>query len=83
MVRWNSAALQAVRRSRLGPPMVARALAVVNTAIYDAWSAYDARAVATRPGGAARRPAAERTPANKSRAVSHAAYVALADLFPA
>ena len=83
VVRWNSAALQAVRRSRLGPPMVARALAVVNTAIYDAWSAYDARAVATRPGGAARRPAAERTPANKSRAVSHAAYVALADLFPA
>ena len=82
VVRWNSAALQAVRRSRLGPPMVARALAVVNTAMYDAWSVYDDRAVATRPGGAARRPAAERTPANKSRAVSHAAYVALVDLFP-
>jgi len=55
VVRWNSAALEAVRRSRLGPPMVARALAVANTAMYDAWSVYDAKAIATRPGGAARR----------------------------
>src|SRR5215218_3869383 len=68
VVRWNTAALEAVRRSRLGPPMVARALAVTNTAMYDAWSVYDAKAVATRPGGAARRPATERTAGNKSRA---------------
>src|SRR5215203_5984395 len=81
VVRWNSAALEAVRRSRLGPPMVARALAVTNTAMYDAWSAYDARAVATQRG-APRRPFAERTPGNKSRAVSFAAYGALVDLFP-
>jgi hypothetical protein len=81
VVRWNSAALQAVRKSKLGPPMVARALAVVNTAMYDAWAAYDARAIATRPG-VARRPAAERTDANKARAVSYAAYDALVDLFP-
>src|SRR5215213_7206274 len=47
VVRWNTAALYAVRRARLGPPMVARALAVANTAMYDAWSRYDARAVAT------------------------------------
>jgi len=81
VVRWNSAALQAVRKSKLGPPMVARALAVVNTAMYDAWSAYDAQAVPTR-SGLARRPAAERTEANKARAMSYAAYDALVDLYP-
>jgi hypothetical protein len=81
VVRWNSAALDAVRHSKLGPPMVARALAVANTAMYDAWSVYDAQATATRPGPA-RRPASERTTANKARAVSFAAYDVLVDLFP-
>jgi hypothetical protein len=82
VVRWDSAALDAVRRTHLGPPMVARALAVANTAMYDAWSAYDATAVGTRLGGTLRRPPNERTDANKERAVSFAAYRALIDLFP-
>ncbi len=80
--KWNSAALQAVRITRPGPPIVARALAVANTCMYDAWAAYDDRAVGTRLGGALRRPAAERTAANKDQAVSIAAYRALVDLFP-
>src|SRR5207245_6557334 len=50
VVRWNQAALQGVRASKLGPPMVARALAIVHTAAFDAWSAYDHRAIATRLG---------------------------------
>jgi hypothetical protein len=41
VVQWNNAALQGVRDSKLGPPMVARALAIVHTCIFDAWSAYD------------------------------------------
>src|SRR2546427_6372 len=53
---WNEAALQGVRDSKLGPPMVARALAIVHTCIFDAWAAYDHRAVGTRFGGALRRP---------------------------
>lgn len=36
VLRWNDAALQAVRESRMGPPMVARALAVIHTCIFDA-----------------------------------------------
>jgi hypothetical protein len=40
VVRWNAAALQGVRDSRIGPPMVARALAIVHTCIFDAWAAY-------------------------------------------
>src|SRR4030095_2815932 len=82
VVQWDDAALQAVRQTRLGPPMVARALAIVHTTMYDAWSAYDARAVATTTGGALRRPPNERSQTNKERAVSFAAYRALVDLFP-
>jgi hypothetical protein len=80
--KWNSAALQAVRITRPGPPIVARALAVANTCMYDAWAAYDANAIGTRLGSALRRPAAEHNAANKDQAVSYAAYRALVDLFP-
>jgi hypothetical protein len=38
VLQWNSAALEAIRRSTLGPPAVARALAIVHTCIYDAWA---------------------------------------------
>jgi len=80
---WNAAFLQGVRDSKLGPPMVARALAMAHTCIYDAWAAYDHKAVGTRFGGALRRPPPERTLPNRSRAVSFAAYRAAVDLFPA
>jgi hypothetical protein len=82
VVRWNEAALEAVRQTHFGPPMVARALAIVHTSMYDAWAAYDATGVGTQLGGALRRPPGERTRANKERAVSVAAYRALVDLFP-
>ena len=39
---WNAAALAEVRHSRSlrnGPPIVARALAIVHTCIHDAWAA--------------------------------------------
>jgi hypothetical protein len=82
VLQWNDTALQAVRDTHPGPPQCARALAIVDTAIYDAWAAYDPLAVGTRLGGALRRPAAERTAGNKAEAISFAAYRALADLFP-
>jgi hypothetical protein len=81
VVRWNAAALQGVRDSRIGPPMVARALAIVHTCIFDAWAAYDRRAVGTQFGDELRRPKRERTWANKNEAISFAAYRALVDLF--
>src|SRR5207302_10761749 len=68
--------------SWLGPPAVARAIAVVHTCMYDAWAAYDARALGTEFGQSLRRPKWERTLANKQIAISYAAYRALADLFP-
>jgi hypothetical protein len=83
VVQWDNVTLEGVREAHPGPPMVARALAIVHTAIYDAWAAYDPVAVGTRFGGALRQPAAERTTANKEKAISFAAYHAFVDLFPA
>jgi hypothetical protein len=83
VLRWNNALLQGVRDSRLGPPMVSRALAIAHTCMYDAWAAYDRVAVGTRLGGSLRRPAHERRFENKVEAVSFAAYRAAVDLFPA
>ena len=83
VIQWNQAALQGVRNSKLGPPMVSRALAIVHTCIYDAWAAYDKRALGTRLGSSLRQPHKEHTVANKNEAISFAAYRALVDLFPA
>jgi hypothetical protein len=83
VVVWNEETLESIRRLPPGPTRAARALAIVHAAIYDAWAAYDPLAVGTRLGGSLRQPAAERTQANKERAVSFAAYLALVDLFPA
>ena len=82
VVQWNDNALQAIRETHPGPPIVARALAVVHTALFEAWAMYDDVAVGTRLGGSLRRPAAERTDANRTTAMSYAAYAALVDLFP-
>jgi hypothetical protein len=83
VLRWDEETLTAVRATKPPPTVVARALAVVHTAIFDAWAPYDATAVGTRLGGSLRRPADERTVAYKSEAISYAAYRALLDLFPA
>ncbi len=82
VVQWDADALQAIRITHPGPPIVARALAIVHTAMFDAWAAYDKDAIGTRLGTTLRRPANERRDANKQRAVSYAAYRALSDLFP-
>jgi hypothetical protein len=83
VLAWNQQLLDTIKETRTGPTIAARALAVVHTAIYDAWAAYDPVAVGTRMGGNLRQPAAERTLDNKTRAASFAAYATLVDLFPA
>jgi hypothetical protein len=86
VLAWNQQVLAAIVATETGPTIAARALAVVHTAVYDAWAAYDPVAVDTRgrlrADPALRRPAAERTVDNKRKAVSFAAYAALVDLFP-
>jgi len=83
VLQWNTAALRGVRDAGFGPPIVARALAIVHICIYDAWAAYDPVAVGTRYGAALRRPPGQRTVPNEEQAISVAAYRATVDLFPA
>lgn len=79
---WDDAVLHGIRVTKPGPTICARAVAVVHTAMFDAWSAYDARAVPTIQHPGWRRPPVERTEANKSEAISYAGYRAVADIFP-
>jgi hypothetical protein len=82
VLRWNQAALKAIREMILGPTISARALAVVYTSMFDAWAAYDTTAVPTVKHPRWRRPALGMTDADKAKAVSFGAYRALVDLFP-
>jgi hypothetical protein len=84
VLKWNEQLLNTIRANPkpTGPTIAARAIGILNTAIYDAWAPYDQKAVGTRLLGQYRRPAAEDTLANKNEAISYAAYRVLTDLFP-
>jgi hypothetical protein len=82
VTQWNDAALNAIRTTHPGPPIVARALAITHTCMFDAWAAYDAKAKGTQLGRKLRRPVSEQTNDNKKKAISFAAYRCLSDLFP-
>ena len=45
VLQWNELLLAAVRVAGPTPTVVARALAVLHNSIYDAWAAYDAKAI--------------------------------------
>ncbi|MEX0701632.1 MAG: vanadium-dependent haloperoxidase [Planctomycetales bacterium] len=79
--RWLEITLEAsgrdVDRNRARPTVLARAMAIVLTSMYDAWAAYDENAVGTRLGDSLRRPPGERTLKNKETAIAHAAYRSL------
>lgn len=83
---WLDFALEGVAREveRDGarPTIDSRSLAMMATAMYDAWAAYDPVAVGTRLSGRLRRPATERTDANKSKAMGYALYRILIDAYP-
>lgn len=76
--------VSARRVDRIGarPTVISREMAISVTAMYDAWSAYDEQAVGTRLGGVLRRPAAERTEANKGTAIAYAVFRSLLFVYP-
>jgi len=79
---WDEQILAAIRIDTPHPPVHARNLFSLSVVMYDAWAAYDDKAVGTRLGGKLRRPPAERTAKNKVKALSYAMYRALLDIFP-
>jgi hypothetical protein len=84
--RWLDLAEEATARdvdlSGARPTVLSRTLAIWATAVYDAWAAYDDRAVGTRLGGSLRRPPSERTDENREEAISYAAFRVLVDVHP-
>ncbi len=81
IVQWDAAALAALLAVKAGPTVGARALAVVHTCMYDAWAPYHPNALGTQLGGTLR-VSLHRSHADKTEAVSFAAYRALLDLIP-
>lgn len=81
-VIWDNIVQEAVVSTSPGPTIASRAYAMMHTAMFDAWSAYDLPAKSTTLEDSLQRPAAEDHSNNKAIAMSHAAYGVLVDLFP-
>jgi hypothetical protein len=76
--KWGRIALEATandtEKFRPRPTVTARMLALVQTAIFDAWSRYDATAIPVYLKNVERVAESERTLLNKETAISYAAY---------
>ncbi len=81
-VIWDRAVQQAVINTSPGPTIASRAYAMLHTVMFDAWAAYDPKAISTQIYDDLQRPLSEVTEANKTEAMSYAAYRVLVDLFP-
>ena len=75
-------AAQDVLKNAARPTILARAMAVVTAAMYEAWAPFDDKARGVMFGDSLRRPVSERTQANKEAAISYAAACALRDAYP-
>lgn len=84
--QWLDIVLEAAARDveRIGarPTILSRQMAIPVTAMFDAWAAYDDRAVGTVHGGKLRRPPAERTLRNRETAIAYAVYRTAVDQYP-
>jgi uncharacterized protein DUF6851/vanadium-dependent haloperoxidase-like protein len=84
--QWLEVLLEASGRDAIRnsprPTILSRTMAIVLASMYEAWAPYDDVAVGTQLGGRLRRPPAERTQANKEKAISYAAYQSLLFVHP-
>src|ERR1700759_2075346 len=83
VLKWDEQLLTAVAAypKATGPTVTSRALGELHTAMYDAWAAYDPVAKVTQNAGPSQQTTGN-TDANKTQAVSYAAYRTLNDLCP-
>ena len=80
---WNETLLEAVRENAPRPTVVSRTLFMSSAAAFDAWAAYDPRALAATPANRSlRRPPTEHSEANRRIAVSHAMFQLLLHAYP-
>ena len=81
--QWNRLVCDAIHCVNFPPTIAARALAMVHTAMYDAWTNYNDGGceVSTTTGSRLKRPDNECTTENRERAYSHAAFIVAQALF--
>ena len=76
--KWGKVALEATANNtelfRPRPTVTSRFLALIWTAVFDAWSKYDSKAIPVYLKNVERRPQKEHTLKNKEIAISYAAY---------
>lgn len=84
VTRWSEAYLQAIREAKPSAPVVSRLLAVAHTCIYDAWTAFDAKAVGVHfnTRGEQRLKPVDVNERNRGIALSFAAHDCGAQLLP-
>jgi hypothetical protein len=81
-LQWNQLALDAIKYTRTSPPLAARALAMLHTAMYDAWSVYKKSAISTTTAQLIKVLDAQMaTKENIRKTFSYAAYRVSMDLF--
>ncbi len=81
--QWNRLTCDALHYTGAPPTVAARALAMVHTAMYDAWTNYNDGGceVSTTTGSRLKQPDSQCTSENRSKAYSYAAYTVLQELF--
>jgi hypothetical protein len=86
ILRWNEQLLATIRANPggTGPTVASRALGVLHTATYDAWAAYSPAKATLQNGNTEQALSSDPAvnDANKSKAISFAAYKTLVNLFP-
>lgn len=70
-----------VERCGARPTVLSRQMMIWAVSMFDAWAAYDDKAVGSRLGGSLRRPPEERTLANKNKAIAYASYRSLLGVY--
>lgn len=80
-LQWNQLTLDAIKLTRTSPPLAARALAMVHTAMYDAWSVYNKCAFSTTTSRYIKRHEEGCGENEIDKTFSYAAYRVLTDLF--
>jgi hypothetical protein len=82
VTEWLDDILPAAKEVAWEPTVGARFFAIVETAMYDAWTAYDPTAIGVVSGAALKGKGGPANEADKREAISHAAYTVLRILAP-
>jgi hypothetical protein len=80
-LQWSQLTLDAIKISNTSPPLAARALAMVHTAMYDAWSVYNKCAFSTTTSRYIKRYDENCSENEMEKTFSYAAFGVLTDLF--